>query len=377
MKIRSLSWGAADISWSVVLEQLLRAAENRGHQVDFISTNGTAGMRYWDDARVMQSLVHERDMVKTNTPYDIDLTFTVPSNYPQRFLRTSKTKLAITDYESWPAPSNWKRWCNVPDQILVGSTWVGDAMIASGCPAQKITVVPHGVDLELFNPSVQPYPIKTEKKFKFLCIAEPHYRKQIDVLLDLYCSTFTSDDDVCLVLKTRLFKNNESRHPFEQDLRPILAKVVRKFGAKIPEIKVITTRIPDIAGLYTACQAFVLMTAAEGFGVPFLEALACGVPVIAPKFGGQIDFLNDKNSILCTTPPRPARLMEQYWGQEPNSTVGNPSREEFASAMVHMVKNYNSIKEQMLPNMIKTAQEHSWDKIWDKVSAIANGESSV
>ena len=319
MRIRSLSWGAADLSWSVVIEELLRAAEELGHEVNFTSTNGTANMQYWNDAKVAASLARERNLLHSGDCYDLDLTFTVPPNYVQRFLKNSKVKLAITDYESTPVPPQWLQWMNIPHRILAGSNWVKEAFVASRFPEDKVAVVPHGVDTRIFNPGATPYPIQTNKSFKFLCVAEPHYRKQLDVLLDLYCETFTAADDVCLVLKTKLFKNNEQRKPFEQDLRPILASLVRKFGPKIPEIKLITARLPSLASLYAACNAFVLMTVGEGFGIPFLEAMACGLPTIAPRFGGQLDFMNDENSILCSAPERLARPVEQYWGQTPGS----------------------------------------------------------
>lgn len=371
MKIRSYSWGSADLSWSVVIEELLHAAEQMGHQVDFISTNGTTGMQYWDEARVSAALASERQMQKNGESYDIDITFTVPNNYAARFLKTSKLKLAITDYESSPAPANWRQWYGIPDFILPGSNWVAGALKAGGCPATKLKVVPHGVDTGIFNSSAIPLPIKTDKAFRFLCVAEPHYRKQIDLLLETYCKTFSSADDVCLVLKTKLFKNGEARKPYEQDIRQVLARLVRQYGAKMPEIKILTTRIPNIASLYTACQAFVLMTAAEGFGVPFLEALACGLIVIAPRFGGQLDFLNDDNALLCNTSWRAARMTEQYWGQSLEARVGAPDPEHFGELMRNVVSDYGSIKEKLAPKGLETAAQFTWKEAMKKIIAMA------
>jgi glycosyltransferase involved in cell wall biosynthesis len=50
--------------------------------------------------------------------------------------------------------------------------------------------------------------------------------------------------------------------------------------------------------LYTASDCYVLVTRGEGFGLPFIEAASCGLPVIASRYSGQTDFLDDENSWL-------------------------------------------------------------------------------
>jgi len=336
LNIRSKSWGKANISWSVVIEELLHAAEELGHKTIFQSTNGTLGMKYWDYSRSVQDELEQRDFIRTGMPFDIDLTYTVPKNFPDRFLKNSKKKMAIYAYESSIMPSEWKEYYKLVDYMLPPSQYVADMMIKNGCPSDKIKVVPHGVDLKIFNQDVKPIDFKSEKSVKFLCVAEPHYRKQLDRLLNLYCETFTSEDDVSLILKTKIFKNQQEvnlKKEFEVDLRPIIAKLKSKFGSKMPEIKIISKRLSNIAGLYAACDVFALMTASEGWGMPFLEALAVGIPVIAPKHGGQLQFLNEENSILTECGTRKAKPYEQYWGGHPNAVVGDPDESSFSQAM--------------------------------------------
>lgn len=40
----------------------------------------------------------------------------------------------------------------------------------------------------------------------------------------------------------------------------------------------------------------------EGFGLVFLEAMDAGLPIIAPSYGGQVDFLKDKENALFINP---------------------------------------------------------------------------
>lgn len=370
MKIRSYSWGEANLSWSVVIEELLHAAEKQGHEVSFISTNGTAGMRYWNEKRSIEALVDERRMKNGNIPYDIDITFTVPQNFPERFLANSRYKMAIYDYESSHMPAHWRKFYKLVNFVLPATNYVADMFRRNGCPEEKIRVLPHGVDLDLFNPNIRPLQLSTEKKFKFLCVAAPHYRKQLDRLLRAYCGAFTAADDVSLILKTQLFKPGDQLKGFEMDLKPVVAELNKKHGKNMPEVQFIRGRLNNMGSLYTACNAFCLMTASEGFGVPFLEALACGLPVIAPRHGGQLDFLNDDNAFLSKCGTRRALPQEQYWGVHPNAITGKPDEVHFVELMQSLVQNYEVERARLLPFMQKTAQSLSWDNVAKKLIEI-------
>ena len=52
-------------------------------------------------------------------------------------------------------------------------------------------------------------------------------------------------------------------------------------------------QLPDseVRSLYHACDAFVMPSTKEGFGIVFLEAAACGLPVIAGNRDGSVDAL--------------------------------------------------------------------------------------
>lgn len=58
-----------------------------------------------------------------------------------------------------------------------------------------------------------------------------------------------------------------------------------------------------------ACDAFVLPSRYETFGVVYIEAMACGKPVIASKNGGPDDFVKDFNGILV--PPEDVKMLTQ------------------------------------------------------------------
>jgi glycosyltransferase involved in cell wall biosynthesis len=63
-------------------------------------------------------------------------------------------------------------------------------------------------------------------------------------------------------------------------------------------MQIIPTRLSEkqMGDLYRSCDCYISLTKAEAFGLCFLEALACGVPVAGVKYSGQADFLNQNNA---------------------------------------------------------------------------------
>jgi len=64
----------------------------------------------------------------------------------------------------------------------------------------------------------------------------------------------------------------------------------------------------DLAALYAAASILVLPSRWEGFGLPGLEAMAAGTPVVATAVGSLPEILGD--SALLTTPQNPAALAD-------------------------------------------------------------------
>ncbi len=54
----------------------------------------------------------------------------------------------------------------------------------------------------------------------------------------------------------------------------------------------------DLVHLYTACQAFVLPSFLEGFGLPAVEAMACGAAVVASNVGSLPEVLDGAGELF-------------------------------------------------------------------------------
>ena len=126
--------------------------------------------------------------------------------------------------------------------------------------------------------------------FRFLHVSSAFPRKGVDILLEAYMSQFTDGDDVSLILKTFPNPHNEVG---------VLLDRVMKSRTNLPHILWIDRDMDEseIDALYAAASAYVHPARGEGFGLPVAEAMAAGVPVIAPAATGLADFVDEHTAV--------------------------------------------------------------------------------
>jgi glycosyltransferase involved in cell wall biosynthesis len=54
----------------------------------------------------------------------------------------------------------------------------------------------------------------------------------------------------------------------------------------------------QLNALVAECQSYISLHRSEGYGLTMAEAMALGKPVIATAYSGNLDFMNNENSIL-------------------------------------------------------------------------------
>jgi glycosyltransferase involved in cell wall biosynthesis len=192
----------------------------------------------------------------------------------------------IQPWEFGALPEQWVRQARHVDEFWVPSNYVRQLYLDSGISAEKVHVVPNGIDPTRFRPEAPPLALPTRKTFKFLFVGGTIPRKGPDLLLEAYLQTFTAAEDVCLVIKDFGGDGVYAGQTLQTRIRAASAQP----GA--PEILHLTGELPadEMPGLYNACDCLVHPYRGEGFALPVLEAMACGLPVIVTDGGATDDF---------------------------------------------------------------------------------------
>jgi glycosyltransferase involved in cell wall biosynthesis len=347
-------------SWSFVGQNLAQAFINNNHNVDLISTNG---YEYFPKE------LYKYVKPTPDKDYDCQISYTAMKNFQHYLQYGNKNRFGIWAYEfagKNALPTGFAKHHKFVDKMLVPSKFSKQIFIDSGVPEDKLVVVPHGIDLNRFK-NTNKYPLKTNKKYKILLnIAQLHIRKNLAGTLEAYGKAFTKKDDVALIVKV---VDKKPEQVFEVSFK----EIYNKFIAAYPnhgEIEVITQYIDNIEELYNACDIMFSLTHAECFFFPALEALAAKKVVIVPNYGGQLEFLNDKNAILidgktCNAPPQAL-----YWEVKAGTTYFEADTNIAADKLRDIVNNYDFNKSKLLTNVDDLLSEYSWNNIIKQIEKI-------
>jgi glycosyltransferase involved in cell wall biosynthesis len=134
-----------------------------------------------------------------------------------------------------------------------------------------------------------------------------------------------------------------------------MREAFEKLGRANPQLNTLYIETPDdeaLARFYSMLDVFVLGSWYEGYGLPPLEAMACGTPVVSTDNLGIRDYaLDGKNAIVV-----PAR---------------NPQK--LAQGISRILRD-DSLSDQLRKEGVETAQRWSFEKVVDKlVSAFESG----
>jgi len=233
----------------------------------------------------------------SKVPYVVTIHDLSYLRYPEMFKKNDLYQL-----------TNWTKYSvkNAAHIIAVSQTTKDDIVKNYHVSPSKITVTYEGYDENRFEPQPKSKVESVKSKYKikegyiiFVGTLQP--RKNLERLLEAFSS---------------LVHRSSNSQTMNYELRTMNLVIVGKKGwmydqifekvkmLKLQDSVIFTDYVPDVdlPALISGAQAYILPSLWEGFGLPVIEAQACGVPVVVsnasslPEIVGDSGILIDPNS---------------------------------------------------------------------------------
>ena len=233
---------------------------------------------------------------------DFDLSLQV--SIPNEFQRFAKYNIGVTaGIEADRIAPEWIEKCNLMDKIITISEHsrkgLADTiytMINNDTQQQHnikimtpVRVVPYPVP----NLDVDEMDLDLNTSFNFLLVALWGERKNIPNTIRWFIETFIDNPDVGLIVKTAIRSGcTVDRITMEETLTQFL----QRWPDRKCKVYLLHGRLTNGEKNYLynneKVHALVSITHGEGFGLPIFEAACNALPIVAPNWSGQVDFLN-------------------------------------------------------------------------------------
>jgi glycosyltransferase involved in cell wall biosynthesis len=232
------------------------------------------------------------------------------------------------------------------DAYLALTTYERDYLVARGVEADSITVVGPGVDPDIFaagdGAEVRQRHGWGEAPIVAI-MAKQTARKGFDLLLRAMSQVWRTYPEACLLLAG-------ARTPYSERINALIRR--------LPPIQQERVTIVDDfaehekANLLSACDVFVLPSIEESFGIAFIEAWACGKPVIGVRAGAV-----------------PAVIDE---GQD-GLLVKDGDADSLATAIIEMLVNPERRAEMGRAGRRKVLSRYTWKTMTQRVRDVYQG----
>ncbi len=199
-------------------------------------------------------------------------------------------------------PIKWLLKCILKNafKVVCNSHYTKGKLLELGVDEKKIRLLYPKVDVKAFGRNVDTsdvvdrYGLRNKKVI--LSVNRLVERKGNDIMIDAMASILLEVPDAVYLIV--------GRGPYERQLRGM----VDQYDLDMQVIFLGSVDHEEVFKLYKSCDVFVMLSRniqeedVEGFGFVFLEANACGKPVVAGRSGGVVEAVEDGCSGILVDP---------------------------------------------------------------------------
>lgn len=248
--------------------------------------------------------------------------------------------------------------------VMVWTQFGADELAAGGYEGST-SIVPLGVDHEVFYPRDKAEARKAigvdQDSFIIGCVGRNQPRKRLDLVCEAFHQLITTYD----MPDIRLLMHVAPTGDVGCNIRALIHYYGLKGRVLLSEPSIgkgaDTAELPN---LYSAFDVYLSTSQAEGFGLPALEAMSCGVPCVLPSFAafGETGWVGTAAlQVECTSTALTAPLNTLAY------TIGGiPDRDQTVQALRTLYLS-DTLRDKYRRRGLEHAQRFSWHQTGQQV----------
>lgn len=239
---------------------------------------------------------------KVVTDFQPDVVITLSEIWMVQWLGAHPTRgrfkwIAYFPIDGSPLYPPWEQMLREVDEIVAMAQF-GKDVLQKGIPAKRIHLIHHGVDPTVFRPLSERDRIKDHERFrgKFVigCVARNQPRKNIPALVKAIAALSERIENLHLYL-----------HMDPCDVGYDIVTLLRRYrlegkadvsGADFSVDRGLNDE--QLNRLYNLFDVMALPSNAEGFGLPILESLSAGIPVVGTNYSAIPELVSGRGELV-------------------------------------------------------------------------------
>lgn len=190
-------------------------------------------------------------------------------------------------------------WANTIAEadVAVACSEFARSVVREALPERPLRVILHGVDTKVFHP------LDREKvrarnglvdRFVVGCVARNQPRKNYPILIEVFAKFAEDRPDAFLYL-------HADPDDIGWDLRDLLNRcgISDRTGMSRKAKPTAGVSGPELNEIYNLFDVMALPTAGEGFGLPLLEAMSAGVPVVTTRCSACVELVEGRGELIA------------------------------------------------------------------------------